>query len=160
MLAGSFAGLAKAISARGKSCFVCSTLSAHFAMSRYTRGYGKSSSWYAEGWAPPTNKRASRGYCNHGWNEDASRRSPSARGAQPETWADAEVEIVDEHDRCQGQAATTEATDRKAADATGSSTGDDATDKEAVKRQLSELHRLLNSRKGSLDATYRKNAEL
>ena len=66
---------------------------------------------------------------------------------------------MDEQDRSQGQAATTEATDRKAADATGSSTGDAATDKEAVRRRLRELHRLLNSRKGSLNATHRKNAE-
>ena len=36
---------------------------------------------------------------------------------------------------------------------------DAATDKEAVKQRLSELHRLLNSCKGSLNATYRKNAE-
>ena len=171
MLAGNFA-VSDGTSARGKSCFVCSTLSAHLAMPRYTRDCGKSSSCYAEGWAPsspvspppPTNtysgwsKRASRGYYNHGWNEDASRGSPSARGA-PETWADAEVEIVDEQDRNQVRAATTEATDRKAADATGSSAGDAATDEEAVKRRLSELHRLLNSRKESLNATYRKNAE-
>ena len=109
----------------------------------------------SSGWS----KRASRGYYNHGWNEDASRGSPSASGAQPETWADVEVEIVDEQDRSQGRAATTEATDRKAADATGSSTGGAATDKEAVKRRLSELHRLLNSRKVSFNATYRKNAE-
>ena len=110
-----------------------------FAMPRYTRDYGKSSSWYADGWASHPNsysgwsKRASRGCKNHGWNEDASRGLPSTGGAQPETWADAEVEIVDEQDRGQGQAATTEATDRKAAGATGSSTEDAATDKEAAK---------------------------
>ena len=102
---------------------------------------------------------ASHGYYNHWWNEAASRGSPSVSGAQPETWADAEVEIVDEQDRSQGRAATIEATDRKAADATGSSTGDAATDKEVAKRRLSELHRLLNSRNGSLNATCRKNAE-
>ena len=66
---------------------------------------------------------------------------------------------MDEQDRSQCRAATTEATDRKAADATGSSTGDAATDREAVKRRLSELHGLLNSRNGSLNATYRKNVE-
>ena len=49
---------------------------------------------------------------------------PSARGAQPETWANAVVEIVDERDRRQDKAATNDATDRKAADATGSCTGD------------------------------------
>ena len=50
-------------------------------------------------------------------------------------------------------------TDRKAAGATGSSAGDAATDKEAAKRRLGELHRLFNSRKESLNATYRRNAE-
>ena len=99
------------------------------------------------GWS----RRASRGYYNHGRNEDATRGSPWARGAQPETSADAEVEIVDEQDRSQGPAATTEATDRKAADATGSSTGGAASDKLAVKRRLCELQRLLNSLKVSLN---------
>ena len=78
--------------------------------------------------------------------------------AQPETWTVGEVEIVGEQSRGQGRAST-EATDRKAAGATGSFTGDAATDQEAVKRRLSELHRLLNSRKVSLNATYRKNAK-
>ena len=77
-------------------------------MLRFARHYGKSSTWYAEGWVLPANsfsgwrKRASV-YKNHGWNEDATRGSPSAGGAQPETWADAEVEIVDEQNRSQGQ---------------------------------------------------------
>ena len=66
---------------------------------------------------------------------------------------------MDERDRSQGKAATTDATDKKAADATGSSGGDAATEKEAVKRRLGELHRLPNSRKGSLNATCRKHAE-
>ena len=96
---------------------------------------------------------------SHEWDEDASLGSPSARGGTAETWADAGVEIVDERDRRQGKAPTNDSTDRKAADATGSSTGDAAMEKEAVKRRLSELHRLLNSRKGSLDATYTKNTE-
>ena len=37
--------------------------------------------------------------------------------------------------------------------------GDAATEKDAITRRLEELHRLLNSRKGSLSATYKKNAE-
>ena len=64
-----------------------------------------------------------------------------------------------EQSRSQGQTSTTEATDRKAAGATGSSTGDAATDIEAAKRRLCELHRLLFCRKESLNATYRRNAE-
>ena len=108
---------------------------------------------------PDGARGASRSFQCHEWDEDASRGSPSARGVQPETWADAEVKIVDERDIGQGKAATTDATDRMAADATGSSTGDAATEEEAVKRRLGELYRLLNSRNGSLNATYRKNAE-
>ena len=34
-----------------------------------------------------------------------------------------------------------------------------ATEKDAVRSRLGELHRLLNNRKGSLNATYNKNAE-
>ena len=34
-----------------------------------------------------------------------------------------------------------------------------ATEKDAVRSRLGELHRLLNDRKGSLSATYKKNAE-
>ena len=56
----------------------------------------------------------------------SSRGSPSARGEQPETWADAEVEIVCERDKSQ---ATTDATDRKAVNATGSSKRDAASEK-------------------------------
>ena len=105
-------------------------------------------------------KRASRGYQKTWVERGRNARDPLGRGGtQPETWADAEVEIVDERDRCQGQTSTTEDTDRKAAGATGSSKGEAATDKEAAKRRLSELHRLLNSRKESLNETYRRNAE-
>ena len=78
---------------------------------------------------------------------------------QPETWADAEGEIVDERDKNQERTPTNDAVSSKTANTTGSSAGHVATEKEAVKRRLGELHRLLNSRKGSLHATYRKNTE-
>ena len=58
---------------------------------------------------------------------------------QPETWA--EVEIVDERDKNQGKVPTN--------DAVGSETA----------LRLGELHRLLNSRKGSFNATYKKNTD-
>ena len=64
-----------------------------------------------------------------------------------------------ERERSQGKATTTEATNRKAAEAARSSTGDASTEKEAVKRRLGELHRLLNSRKGGFNVTYRESAE-
>ena len=61
----------------------------HLAMPRYTRVYGKSSSWDDKGWAPSTNsyscwsKRATRGCYSHEWDEDASRGSPSAGASSP-----------------------------------------------------------------------------
>ena len=86
-------------------------------------------------------------------------RFDTDQGVQPETWADAEVEIVDERNRSQGRAATNDATDRKAADATGSSTGDAATEEEAVKRRFGELHRLLNTRKRESPRHLQENTE-
>ena len=100
-------GRAQATSISG-NFFVCSTQSTPLAMSRYTRDYGKSSSWYTKERAPTKNaysgcsKRATRGYKSHEWDEDASRGSIQTRGAQPETWADAEVEIMGESDRKPG----------------------------------------------------------
>ena len=55
-------------------------------MSRYTRDFGKSSSWYTKGWAPFKNthsgwsKNVTRGYYSHEWDEDASRGSTQTRG--------------------------------------------------------------------------------
>ena len=80
-------------------------------------------------------------------------------GFQPETWADAEVEIVDERDTKQNSAAANDATGSKTANATGNSAGDAATEKDATMRRVGELHRLLDSRKGSLNATCRKNTD-
>ena len=74
----------------------------------------------------------------------------------PETWADAEVEIVDECDKNHGKAATNDAVGSRTASTTGNSAGDAATEKDATMRRLGELHRLFNSRKGSLNATYKK----
>ena len=101
-------------------------------MSRFTRDFGKASSWYTKGWALSNNpysgwsKRAARGFQSHEWDEDASRGSTQTRGVQPESWADAEVEIMDERDKNQSGAATNDATGRKAANAVGNSTGDAA----------------------------------
>ena len=46
----------------------------------------------------PVHLRASRACESHEGDEDASRGSPSAKGVQPETWADAEVVSVDERE--------------------------------------------------------------
>ena len=71
----------------------------------------------------------------------------------------AEVEVVESRDRNHGCAVS-----ENAVGVTQSSTACDstlalATEKEAMRSILGELHRLLNNRKGSLNATYNKNAE-
>ena len=78
-------------------------------------------------------------------------------GVQPETRAAAEVEIVDERDKNWGRALTNDVVDSATANTTGTLWVMLLQD--ATTRRLGELHRLLNSRKGSLSATYKKNAE-
>ena len=65
----------------------------------------------------------------------------------------AEVEAVENRDKNNGRAAAHSAT------CTADSPAAAATEKEALRSRLGELHRLLNHRKGSLRATYKKNAE-
>ena len=121
-------------------------------MSRYSRGYGQASSWYSKGWAPSKNtysgwsKRAPRGYFVHEWAESASKISTQTTGVQPETWADAEVEIVDERDKNQRKAVRQQ---------TPLGTLREMLLQRGVPR-LGEFH-LLNSRKRSINATYKKN---
>ena len=78
---------------------------------------------------------------------------------QPETRAAAVVEIVDKRDKNQGRALTNDALGSATANTTLDSAGDAAKEKDAMRRRLGELHRLLNSRTGSLSATYMKNAK-
>ena len=135
-------GLAQAISVHRKVVSSAQQSLHHLAMSPYTRDYGKASSWYSKGWAlskkkkKPTleSKRATRGHHGHEWDVDASRGSTQTWWVQPETWADAEVEVVDERDKNQGRAATNDAVSSKTAIATGNSAGDAATEKEAMRR--------------------------
>ena len=56
------------------------------------------------------------------------------RKVQPETWADADVEIVDERDKNQGKAATNDAVGSTTANTTGNSAGDVAAEKDATMR--------------------------
>ena len=67
---------------------------------------------------------------------------------------------MDERDKNQGKAPTNDAVGSKTADTTGNSAGDAATEKDATMRRLGENHLLLNSRKGSLNATYKKNTDM
>ena len=163
----------QAISVHGEVASSARSNLPRLAMSRETRDYGQTSSWYNKGWVPSKStysgwsKRATRGYqtnCDrddrrHEWDESTSRGSTQAKGVPPETWAAAEVEIVDERDMNQGMAASNNAAGSGTATTTLDFVGDDATQKDAIMRRLRELHRLLNSRKGSLSATHKKNAE-
>ena len=79
-------------------------------------------------------------------------------GETPETSAAADVEIVDERDKNQGMASANNAAGSGAATATLDPVGDAATEKDAILRRLGGTP-LLNSRKGSLSATYKKNPE-
>ena len=126
-------------------------------MSRYTRDYAKASSGFYKGWAPSKStfygwsKRATPGYYCHEWGESIPRGPDKTKGVQPETGTDAEVAIVDDRDKNQRKVATN--------DAVGSTTANTTAEKDARMRRLGELHRLLNSRKGSLNATYKKNTK-
>ena len=71
----------------------------------------------------------------------------------------AEVEVVENCDRYHGRVATDNAASTAPAHTTWDSATALATEKEAVRSRMGELHRLLNNRKGSLSATYKKNAE-
>ena len=64
-----------------------------------------------------------------------------------------------ECDKNQGEAATNDAVGSTTANTTGNSAGDAATEKDATMRRLGELHRLFNSRRGSLNATNKKNTD-
>ena len=171
-------GFAQAISVHGKVVRLINTNLLRFAMSRYTRDNGQASSWFYRGWAPSTkhqtkntysgwSKRATRGYQSdydyddrsREWEESTPSGSTKTREVEPETWAAAEVEIVDERDKNQGKTGTNNAAGSATANTTLDSAGDTATEKDAFRRRLEELHRLLNSRKGSLSATFKKNAE-
>ena len=71
----------------------------------------------------------------------------------------ADVEVVDDRDKNQGRAVADNAASSAAAHTTCDSAGAIATDMDATRSRLGELHRLLNDRKGSFRATYKKNAE-
>ena len=68
----------------------------------------------------------------------------------------AEVEAVEHRDKKHGRAAADSATHTAPAHSAWDSPAATATEKEAGKSRLGELHRLLNNRKGSLSATYKE----
>ena len=141
-------------------------------VSRYTRDYGQASSWYNRRWAPSTkqqtknsysgwSKRATRGYQSayDGAVNSKPRNSTKDNEADAGTLAVADVEVVDDGDQNQGRAVADNVASSAAAHTTCDSAGATATDMDATRSRLGELHRLLNDRKGSFRATYKKNAE-
>ena len=108
---------------------------------------------------------ATRGY--HSDYDDQSRHWEDSKPSVPtkdnegatEVASEAEVEVVENRDRNHGRAATGNARSATPASTTWDSTMALATEKDAARSRLGELHRLLNNRKGSLSANYRKNAE-
>ena len=136
----------------------------HSDMSRYTREYGQASSWYNRGWAPPAKQHTKNSYS--GWSKRATRGYQSDYEDWSRQWEDhqasglakenegiskavavAEVEAVENLDRNHGRAATDCATSTAPAHSTWDSAAATATEKEAVRSRLGELHRLLNNRK-------------
>ena len=76
-----------------------------------------------------------------------------------EAVAVAEVVAVENRDKNDGRAAADSATYTAPAHSAWDSPAATATDKEATRSRLEELHRLLNNRKGSLSAPQKKNEE-
>ena len=77
----------------------------------------------------------------------------------PGLWPWQKLRLWSIADKNQGRAVADNTTSSAAAHTTWDTVGATATDKEATRSRLGELHRLLNDRKGSLSATCRKNAE-
>ena len=69
------------------------------------------------------------------------------------------AKVVDNRDKNHGRAITDNAVSATPLLTSWDSATGLATEKEAVRSRLGELHRLLNNRNGSLRATYKKNAE-
>ena len=143
-------------------------------MSRYTRDYGRASSWFNRDWAPPAKQHTKNS--NSGWSkwargyqsdyEDRSRHWEDNKPNGPskenegvsEAVAVAEARLWRTATRIwDGPLRTTlQAVRQRIPLGTAGAT---ATDKEATRSRLEELHRLLKNSKASLCATYNKNAE-
>ena len=99
--------------------------------------------------------------------EDRSRQWEDHKASGPatekervsEVVAVAELEVVDNRDKDLGRAAADSATYIAPAHNTWDSPAETDTEKEAFRSRLGELHRLLDNRKESFSATYKKNAE-
>ena len=161
---------------RADQLFAAQDTFAPYSMSRCTRDYGRASSWYKRDWAPHAKQHTKNSYS--GWSKRATRgyhsdydRSRQCEDSKPsdstkdnegatKVVTEAEVEVVESLDRNQGCAVTDTAVDHTQASTACDSTLALATEKDAVRSRLVELHRLLNNRKkSSLSATCEKNAD-
>ena len=127
-----------------------------------------------KGWAPAAeqhtknsysgwSKRGTRGYqCDYEnrsrqWEDyKASGLTKDIEGV-PEAVVVAEVEAEDNRDKHLGRATADSVAHTAPAHSASSAAA--ATEKEALRTRLEKLKRLLNNRKGSVNATYKKNAE-
>ena len=144
-------------------------------MSKYTTDYGQGSSWYNRNWTAPAkpltndscsgwSKRGTRGYpseydgWSHHWEESKPSDSTKNSERTTETGNGAEEEIVESRDRNPGVCRHGKCSGNRAG-IQGDTAVAIATEKDTVQSRLGEHYRLLNSRNGSLSATYQKNAD-
>ena len=139
---------------------ICETLLLHIGLeSRYTRESGHfSTSWYAKGWSPSTNKDPSTKISYSVWSKRGTRGNSGEHEGRRSYWDDVEHRILQttpKELRWKGKKRLTEVRDTK----------ENAPEQESVKdfmateKRLWELHRFLNNRKGSLSSTYKKKTE-
>ena len=137
-------------------------------MSRYAREYGRTSSWYNKECAPPTNKQQSARNSCSGWSKRSTRGNPADYEGRYNQWdegkshdsaKDNKGEATERRDKSQGCDGTEDVEGVAQASKASDSAPADATDAETIRSKLWELQRLLNNRKGSPSATYKKHAE-
>ena len=133
-------------------------------MSRYTQENDQASSWYNRGWAPPAKQHTKNSYS--GWSKRATRGYQSDYEDRFRQWEDnkpsgpvkgtegvskvvtvTEFEVVENRDKKHGRAATDNAASTAPAHTTWDPAAATATEKEAIRSRLGELHRLLNNSK-------------
>ena len=94
---------------------------------------------------------------SHQWEDHKASGPAKENEGVPEAVVVADVEVEDNRDKHLGRTTADGVTHTASAHSASSAAA--ATEKEATRTRLGELHRLLKNRKGSLSATYKKNAE-
>ena len=131
-------------------------------LSRYTRERGWTSFWYNKEWAPPSDKQQKVKNSSCTWCERCTFGNPAEReerynqcdvGKLHDSAKDDEGGAIEGRDKSQGCDGTEDVQGvPKASDSS-------PTDAVSVRSMLWEPQRLLNNRKGSLSATYKRSAE-